>query len=162
MDKSKPMMIIIIALLVLLLGTVVAVTLFLITSFGGDGGPDESGPRITPTPHIQPGDISWHELEEIRTNLLEPPTGRNAFILVSLMVGVNNAAPRAEVQAFELAFNYQRARTIANEVFFSATYSEAKSPEGRAAIEERILNRLQLEFGHLVINVGSREWAVSS
>ncbi|MCL2188145.1 MAG: hypothetical protein FWC16_10245 [Defluviitaleaceae bacterium] len=162
MDKSKPMMIIIIALLVLLLGTVVAVTIFLITSFGNDGTINEQGPMVTPSPILAPGDIYWRELEEIRTNLLDGPN-RPAHIIVSLMVGTNNSSgvPRAEAQALELAFNFQRARTIANEVLFATTYTEAKSPEGRAAIEERILTRLQLEYGHLIVAVSSNEWIVN-
>ncbi|MCL2204775.1 MAG: hypothetical protein FWB88_12645 [Defluviitaleaceae bacterium] len=158
MDKSKPMMIIIIALLVLLLGTVVAVTLYLITSFGGGGGEDV--PRVTPTPILIPSDIEWWELDEIRTNLQEGP-GRNVFIITTVMVGVNTTGPRQEFADLTTNFSYQRARTIANEVLFATTYAEAKSPEGRAAIQERILTRLQLEFGPLVVGVSTPDWSVT-
>jgi flagellar basal body-associated protein FliL len=161
MDKSKPMMIIIIALLVLLLGTVVAVTLFLITSFGGDNTVEDV-PRTTPTPILLPSDIEWRELDEIRTNLLDGPN-RNVYIIASFRVGINNSstASRQDLADLNVAFNYQTARTIANEVLFSTTYTEAKSPEGRAAIEERILARWQLEFGPLIVGIGAREWVVS-
>jgi flagellar basal body-associated protein FliL len=153
------MMIIIIALLVLLLGTVVVVTIYLISAFGGnDGTPD--APLTTPSPLIRPEDIDWtRELEEVRTNLLEGP-GRNVFIVTTVLVGVNTTAPTREMTAFDQAFSFQVARTIVNEVLFSTTYAEAKTPEGRRAIEERIKARLQVEFGPLIVGVRTPEWVI--
>jgi flagellar basal body-associated protein FliL len=161
MNNSKPMMIIIIALLVLLLGTVVVVTIYLVSAFGGDGG-ETNLPRTTPTPIILPSEIEWRELDEIRTNLQGgPPARLSMFIVTTIMVGVNTTASRQELADFDVNFSYSRAQTIANEVLFATTYDEARTPEGRAAIEERILARLQLEFGPLVVGVSSREWAIS-
>jgi flagellar basal body-associated protein FliL len=161
MEKSRPMMIIIIALLVLLLGTIIAVTIYLISTFGGEAVEPEA-PRTTPTPFILPSDIEWWELDEVRTNLLEGPPNRfGVYVVTTIMVGINTTGPRQELADLRVDFSYQRARTIANEVLFATTYAEAKTPEGRAAIEERILNRLQLEFGPLVVGVSTPDWAIS-
>jgi len=160
MDKNKPMMIIIIALLILLLGTVVAVTFYLVSAFGSDNEVD--GPRPGANNRLMPYQIQWRELDEIRTNLLEPPPGRQSvFVIASFMVGVNDTAPNRELSQFDLAFNYSVARSIANEELYRTTYTEARTPEGRAAIEARILSRLQLQFGPLVVDFISRDWAIS-
>jgi flagellar basal body-associated protein FliL len=161
MEKSKPMMIIIIALLVLLLGTVIAVTIYLISAFGGDGS-EVDAPRTTPTPLLQPSDIEWWELDEIRTNLLEPPPNRHsASIVTTVMVGINTTGPNRDLADLRVNFSYQRARTIANEVLYATTFAEARTPEGRAAIEERILARWQLEFGPLVVGISTPDWAIA-
>jgi flagellar basal body-associated protein FliL len=163
MEKSKgsPLMFVIIVLLVLILGTVVAAVIYIISAFGGDDN-DIENPRITPTPIILPEDLEWWELDEIRTNLLDPPPGRHSvFIVTPVLVGINTSAPRRELDALRQNFNFQRARTIANEVFYSATYTEARTPEGRAAIEERILARLQVEYGPLVVQISTPGWAIS-
>jgi len=162
MEKSKPMMIIIIALLVLLLATVVVVTIYLISAFGGDDNVEDA-PRQTPTPVLAAADIEWRELGgEITANLQEPPQGvRSSFVMTQVTVGVNTTAPSRELNEFNTNFSYLRARTIASEVLFSATYAEARTPEGRSAIEERILNRLQLEFGPLIVGVGTPDWVVT-
>jgi flagellar basal body-associated protein FliL len=156
------MMIIIIALLVLLLGTVVTVTIYLVSTFGG-GEAQPDAPRVTPTPLLLPSDIDWsRELDEIRTNLLEPPAGRlSAFIVTTLLVGVNTTVPTRVMNEFNVNFSFQVARTIANEVLFAATYAEAKTPEGRSAIEERITARLQLEYGPVIVGVRTPAWAVN-
>lgn len=159
MDKNKPMMMIIIALLVILLGTIVAVTFYLISAFGGNG--DTDAPRATPTPLIMQRDIIWRELDEIRSNLQEPPPGRhNAHIVATFIVGVNGTASSRELSDFDLNFNYSVARSIADEVLFSSTYAQARSPEGRAAIEEQILSRLQIQFGPLVVSLRASDWVI--
>jgi len=159
-SKGSPLMLVIIALLVLLLATVVVVTIYLVNAFGGDGE-TEDVPRVTPTKLLLPEDIDWtRELEEIRTNLLDGPSGRNAFIVTTILVGVDTTVPRREMDAFNANFSFQRARTIANEVLFATTYTEAKTPEGRDAIEERILARLQIEYGPIIVAISTPNWAI--
>ncbi|MCL2604355.1 MAG: hypothetical protein FWD90_07745 [Defluviitaleaceae bacterium] len=162
MEKSKgsPLMLVIIALLVLLLATVVVVTIYLVNAFGGSGE-EIDAPRTTPVKILMPEDVDWtRELEEIRTNLLDGPQGRNAFIVTTILVGVDTTVPRREMDDFNVNFGFQRARTIANEVLFATTYAEAKTPEGRAAIEERILARLQIEYGPIVVAISTPNWAI--
>lgn len=154
MDKNKPMMMIIIALLVLLLGTIVAVTFYLISTFGGEDEVDT--PVQAPARIVQPNEIDWRELDELRVILQDPPPGRqNVFLIATFLIGVNNTAPSRELSAFDLAFNYTVAQSVINEVLFATPYNEARTPEGRAAVEERILGRLQMEFGPLVVSVRS-------
>jgi hypothetical protein len=164
MEKSKgsPLMIVIIALLLVLLATVVAVTLYLVNAFGSEST-EEDAPRVTPTQILLPEDVDWsRELEEIRTNLLEPPASRqSAYIITTILIGINTTVPRRDMDAFDVQFSYQVARAIANEVLFATTYTEAKTPEGRDAIEGRILARLQIEFGPIVVGVRTPGWAIS-
>ncbi|MCL2499235.1 MAG: hypothetical protein FWE90_02745 [Defluviitaleaceae bacterium] len=163
MEKSKgsPLMLVIIALLVLLLATVVVVTIYLVNAFGGEVD-NTDAPRHTPVKILMPEDVDWsRELAEIRTNLLDPPSGRqSAFIVTTILVGIDTTVPRRVMDDFNVQFNFQVARTLANEVLYATTYNEAKTPEGRDAIEGRILARLQIEYGPIVVGVRTPGWAI--
>jgi flagellar basal body-associated protein FliL len=163
MEKSKgsPLMLVIIALLVLLLATIVAVTFYLVSAFGGNGEEDDA-PRIVPSKILLPHEIDWsRELEEITTNLLNPPPNRNsAFVITTILVGIDTTVPSRDLNAFNVQYSPQVARTIANEVFFGTPYDEARTPEGRAAIEGRILDRLQIEYGPIVVGIRTPGWVI--
>jgi len=167
MDKSKLMMIIIIALLVILLGTVVAVTFFLFNMMGNE---DPTEFHVQP-PTVVAGNISMMDLisvplgdTRISTNLAIGSDGFSGMVMTEVVVGVNGTADEAEVEAFVNAFNSRisLARAIAVEVFGEHTYDQVRTPEGRSALGETIMVRLQENFEtNLIVTVRFSDWALS-
>ena len=163
MDKSKLMMTIIIVLLVLLLGTVVGVTFYLI-NLVGDQRPDDSRTVIE---HDLPpgllGDLIEVSLERKLTNLAVGPGGTSDVVALEVVLGINNTVDAEEVEEFLTSLNDRRrfASSIVIDVVGDFTYEEVRTPEGRNAVGEEIKHRLQAAFGtNLIINVNFPEWLV--
>jgi flagellar basal body-associated protein FliL len=167
MDKSKLMMTIIIALLVLLLGTVVGLAIYFM-SFG-DGidsrdwhqqqfiRPGDRGPSLMDLEIIPLGD-------RVSTNLASGVPGRPSDMVTSYIeVGIDSRGDDGEFNTFVTAFNQRisAARSIAIRVLNDLTYDEVRTTEGQAAAAEVIMRRLQEEFdSELVVRVFFSDWQV--
>jgi len=163
MDKSKLMMIIIIALLVLLLGTVVGVTFYLI-NLVGDDSPENF--HVTdapaPPPHLHFRDLAEVPLgERISTNLAIGDQGTSDLVSVEVVLGVNNTGDQSEIDEFiaSVSDRLGMARGIAISVFGELTYDEVRTPEGQLAAAEEMKSRLQTVFAtNLIVHVGFSDW----
>ena len=163
MEKNKIMMSAIIALLVILLGTVVAVTIYLVSVFGatdqtvGDGFP---GVTVgTRTPSIR--EMYYIELDTIRTNLLEGPGGHPRFVMTDVIILFDATAENRDITAFRQYFSTAIARSIIGDILYNSTYAFVRTPEGRTALEEHILHELQNRFEtNMIVSVMFTDWAV--
>ena len=162
MDKSKLMMTIIIALLVLLLGTVIGVTVFLINLVGDDTASQFEDPLPPPPPH----NLNMMDLHEIVlgdsfiTNLAGPGFATAQF---GVALGIDNTGDVAEFNTFISDFGERinLARGIVNSVFQTLTYEEVRSPEGQTMAQERIKIELQNAFAtNLIIVVSFTDWFI--
>jgi flagellar basal body-associated protein FliL len=163
MDKSKLMMIIIIALLVLLLGTVVGVTFYLINLVGDDGNFN---------PHAieevaSPVNLTLRDLDEVplgtrmSVNLAIGERGTSDTAAFEIVLGINGTGDRSEVDALIADINARQgmARGIVIGVFGDLTYDEVRTPEGRSAAAEEAMTRLQTAFASpLIVLVEFSEW----
>ena len=162
MDKSKLMMIIIISLLVLLLGTVVGVTFYLI-NLVGDGAPEDFHvvDEQAPPPNIGFMDLVEVPLGRITTNLAIGERGTSDTVMLEVILGVNNTVDQSEIDEFVEQMNDRIgfARGQVNTVFGGLTYEEVRTPEGQKAAQEEITSRLQAAFQtNLIIDVQFSEW----
>jgi len=165
MDKSKLMMFIIIALLVLLLGTVVGVTFYLIGLVGDDSLTDFQRVEAAELPPS----LSLMDLREVPlgdrivTNLAIGERGTSDTVATGVILGVNNTGDQGELEEFVDAITerVRMARGIAINVFGDLTYEQVRSPEGQQAAAEEIMSRLQAAFStNLIIHVGFYDWNV--
>ena len=155
MEKSKLLMIIIIALLVLLLGTIVGVSMYALRLFNevgtGDGSGVASGPQVVRI--LNREDISIVSLgDPITTNLQSGADGRARFAVVSVNVGYDNSV-RNESDAFGQLLESQipLARSVALRCLYGKTFDELRDPDGIAELENEILEMLQQEFNTSLI-----------
>jgi len=162
MDKSKLMLIIIIALLILLVGAVLAVGVWFIrtTPVEADWG-DHQAPGVTH--ELSPQDIVWVTLDSITTNLAQGPGGRMDYIVAEVLVGINGTVPQDELESFEATFyrSLALARSEAISTFVSLTLEEVITPEGQNMTAEIIKNRLQVAFeSPLIVSVSFSDWTI--
>ena len=165
MDKSRLMLIIIIALLVILIGTVVGTTLFLLS------GP-EVDPEIfteVPEPVHHPQRISLMDLVEVslgdrfQTNLATGADGRVSVVIAEVVVGLDGEAPIEELEPFMSSFNARMgmARSVIIHEFGNAHFDEVNSPEGQMALAETMTRALQEQFeSNLILRVFFSDWTV--
>ena len=165
MDKSRLMMIIIIALLVILIGTVVGTTLFLLS------GPDPD-PEIfaeVPEPVHHPQRTSLMDMVEVplgerfQTNLATGADGRIAMVIAEVVVGLDGEAPLDELDPFITSFNARigMARSIIIHEFGNAHFDDVNSPEGQMALAETMTRALQEQFeSNLILRVFFSDWTV--
>lgn len=167
MDKSKVMLFVIIGLLVVLIGTVVGVTIFLI---GMVGNGDQEG-FTQPTPPLLEVQMGVMELEEIplgevmTTNLASGPDGRAGQVRAGVVVNVDGRGDEAEFNNFVLAFNARMgtARAVVIDVFSTTTFDDIRTLEGRGAAAEEIRLRLAETFEtNLISQVHFSEWFVQN
>ncbi|MCL2386696.1 MAG: flagellar basal body-associated FliL family protein [Defluviitaleaceae bacterium] len=156
MDKSKMMLVIIIALLVLLLGTVVGVglVLFRMADGGSENFREPRPPGVEAAP--RPGDIRTVSLGQMTANLALGPGGRSDNVIVEIDVGLNALADPSELEDFYAVFTRQTAlaRAVALDVFVSRTYEETRSLEGRRETQEIMKRELQDAFdSNLIVTV---------
>ena len=167
MDKSKMMMGIIIALLVLLLGSVVGVTIFLIGLVGDDNGEDWHDPIPPPPITITLMDLYQFDLgtERILTNTATDPGGTAAGIVqTDVFLGLNNTeeAEGLDELIVQLSERIGFARNIVISVFQSRTYEQMRTPEGQAATKEEIRLLMQEAFAtNLIVSVGFSNWLLT-
>jgi flagellar basal body-associated protein FliL len=155
MDKSKQMMIIIIALLVLLLGTVVGVAVYVVSivnspSIGADAVvPDRESITRDEVTSVPLGS------EPIVTNIPSTTGTRSRFIRVNGWVGYDNTQAKLSDEFGELLNdNIHFARSIMLACVKASTYEELNTPDGLMNLESKILTRLQQEFeSSLIVEV---------
>ena len=165
MDKSRLMLIVIIALLVILIGTMIGTTLFLLS--GNDVDPEIF--VEAPDPVIHPHRTSLMELVEVSlgdrfsTNLTPGQDGRVAIVMAEVVVGIDSLADPVELESFLTAFNARQgmARAVVINEFGKATYEEINSPEGQMALAETMTRALQDQFEtNMILRVFFSNWTV--
>ena len=165
MDKSRLMMIVIIALLVILIGTVVGTTLFLLS--GTDPAPDIFAEVPDPVHHPQRTSLmDMIEVslgERFQTNLATGLDGRVAMVIAEVVVGLDGDAELAELEPFMLSFNARlgMARSVIIHEFGNAHFEDVNSPEGQMALAETMTRALQEQFEtNLILRVFFSNWTV--
>ena len=162
MDKSKMMMAIIIALLVLLLGTVVGVGLYLVSVSAGDTAllAQQQDPVVRGS--LMPEELHTVSLGRMTANLAPNPSGgRGDNLVVEVEVALNATVDASEFDEFYGVFNRSIpiARAEVLNVFVTRTFDEITTLEGREETAEIIKNRLQEAFGsNLIVAVMFPEW----
>jgi len=156
-DKNKKMMILIIGLLVALIGVVIAVAVFILTSLNAEEGVIEPGPIHTNV--LTPADITFIPLSQpIVTNLVSDVGGRERIASLNLNVGITHREEDSDDGAAELISLMEESeavvRSIALDVLREKTFEELSSREATAMLSSQILTRLQDEFQtNLIVNV---------
>jgi len=165
MDKSKIMMFIIIGLLVVLLGTVVGVTFYLINLVGDDN--QEAFNYVAeppPPPNLNLMNLIEVSLgERITTNLAIGERGTSDSVVAEVVLGINNTGDESEVAEFieDINNRIRFARGVVIDVFSGLTYEQVRTTEGRNAVQEEVKLSLQDAFGtNLIIVVHFSEWIV--
>ena len=165
MDKSRLMMIVIIALLVILIGTVVGTTLFLLS--GPDPDPDIFAEVPDPVHHPQRTSLmDMIEVplgERFQTNLATGLDGRVAIVIAEVVVGMDGEAEPEELEPFMMSFNARlgMARSVIIHEFGNAHFEDVNSPEGQMALAETMTRALQEQFeSNLILRVFFSDWTV--
>ena len=166
MDKSRLMLIVIIALLVILIGTVVGTTLFLLS--GNETDPDifaEMPEVVHPAQRTNLMDLIEVTLgERISTNLAATPDGRVAMVLSEVALGIDSQADPSDVEPFIINLNARigMARSIVINEFGRAFYEDINSTEGQLALAETMAVALREAFEtNLIVRVFFSDWKVS-
>ena len=166
MEKGKTMMIVIIALLVLLLGTVIAVSIMLIGSFG-DGTAVEVDQPAQTIRDFSIGDLETISLgASFSTNLaVDPADGVTTHIVrTDVFIAIDTRGDAAELTTLRnnLSLRNAMARSVVINTFLEMTFTDIRSPEGKAAVSEIILDRLQDLFeSNLIVLVSFENWIVN-
>jgi len=151
-DKNKKMMILIIGLLVVLIGVIIAVAIFIITTINSENTVEVINAQQNT---VTPADVTLISLSQpINTNLITDVEGRERVASLNFSVAVNHN----EAGSQELIEVMQRSepiiRDIALNVLRDRTAAEINSREGPNLISTEILIRLQDEFqSNLIYNV---------
>ena len=163
MDKSRLMMIVIIALLVILIGTVVGTTLFLLSRTDADPDIFAQVPDAVHTPQR----IGLQDLVEVplgerfHTNLALGPDGRFGMVVAEVVVGMDGQAAPEELEPFINIFNNRigMARAVVIQEFGNAHFDDINSPEGQMALAESMTRALQEQFEtNLILRVFFSDW----
>ncbi|MDR1663305.1 MAG: flagellar basal body-associated FliL family protein [Clostridiales bacterium] len=157
MEKGKLMMIIIIALLVLLLGTVIGVTLYvtslvnsrLIETNGSNAGTDSQIVKKLERSEITPLSLG----EPFQLNLQKGTDGKDHFIGISVSVGYDNTQKDDSTALGELLANdVFKVRSIVSACIYSKTYDDLRyNSNGLSDLSAEILGRLQEEYNTSLI-----------
>jgi flagellar basal body-associated protein FliL len=155
MEKSKLMMIIIIALLVLLLGTVVGVSLYALKLFNENSDPEARAAANQPqvVKNLTREQITSVSLgDPITTNLQKGDDGKSHFAILSVEVGYDNTV-KNESDAFGLvlAENIKYARSVALSCIYGRKYEELQDMDGLNELAAEILQKLQEGFNSQMI-----------
>ena len=165
MDKSRLMMIVIIALLVILIGTVVGTTLFLLS--GNDPDPDIFAEAPDPIHH--PQRTSLMDMVEVslgerfQTNLATGADGRVAMVIAEVVVGMDGDADVDELGTFIMSFNARlgMARSVIIQEFGNAHFEDVNTPEGQLELAETMTRALREQFeSNLILRVFFSDWTV--
>ena len=162
MDKSKPLMIVIIALLVLVLGAISAASFFLIRSLGKNNAPVVSAEA--PVTKLTIDQIEKVPLKTpISTNLSAGHDGVEHYVKINLAIGVNNTDKNESPKMLSsLESNEMVVRDIVLGVLRSQTYEDLTVPEGQDLLKDNIKTQLQEEFNsNLIVQVYISDLAFS-
>ena len=161
MDKNKPLMIIIIALLVTLLGAVGFASVFLLKISDryteGTVKPAETGIRLT-VDQIEKVPLS----SPISTNLYSV-NGVEHYVKINLSIGINNTDKKASPGMLEsLNRNEMVTRDIVLSILRNQTFDDLSLPEGQELLKDHIKTRLQEEYDtNLIVQVYISDLAFS-
>jgi flagellar basal body-associated protein FliL len=152
LDKNNVMMIVIIALLVILLGTIGFMSVYLIGFFKN---PDEA--RTTEVDDVEQGQLSQDQLLSVAyadavKGTIPGDDGSTHAVTFKVSIAVNNSHKGGEKQAAAMeALLSEReavAKSIISDILYNHTYAEyAETDTIKAALSEEIRHRLALEFG---------------
>jgi len=162
LDKSKPLMIVIIALLVLVLGAISAASFFLIRSLGKNNAPVVSAEA--PVTKLTIDQIEKVPLKTpISTNLSAGHDGVEHYVKINLAIGVNNTDKNESPKMLSsLESNEMVVRDIVLGVLRSQTYEDLTVPEGQDLLKDSIKTQLQEEFNsNLIVQVYISDLAFS-
>jgi flagellar basal body-associated protein FliL len=163
MEKSKLMMIIIMALLVLLLGTVGGVSFYVMNMIRNQPSLADAGSAAQQVAR----NLSIDEMETISlgdtmlTNLARSEGSRQNHYLRASGFIAYDATDRKEAEALAARINenIQFARSIALACIWGSTYEELSETDGPAILADRIRIRLQEEFeSNLIVRVYFEDW----
>lgn len=151
-DKNKKMMMLIIGLLVVLIGVIIAVAIFIITTVNSD--------NIVEVSYVQPNILTPADLtliplsQPINTNLITGVEGRERVASLNFSVAINHNESDSEELITVIKRSEPIIRDIALNVLRDRTAAEINSREGPHLISSEILMRLQDEFqSNLIVNV---------
>ena len=162
MDKSKPLMIIIIALLVVLIGAISFVSVFFIKTMGHES----TGVSGAETPAAQ---LTIDQIEKvplsspISTNLSSGNDGAVHYVKINLSIGVNNTDKKESPKMLaSLQNNETVVRDIVLGIVRSQTYEALTATEGQELLKYNIKTQLQEEFSsNLIVQVYISDLAFS-
>jgi flagellar basal body-associated protein FliL len=157
MEKNKLMMIIIIALLVLLLGTVGAVSFYVLNLVRSQPDPDAPSQIAR---GVTLDEIESISLGEFVTNLAKTEQNKDRLIRISLSLAYDKTDKKAsEALVEKINQHHHIARSIALACILSSTYDELIIPDGLANLADKIRVRLQEEFeSNLIVDVYIDDW----
>jgi len=149
LDKNKIFMIVIIALLVVLIGFMAWFMIFGIPKIMSAQNGDPVVVYETPEPpkKLSAQDITTYSLaSDITSNLLPGTDGKNHVIRLTMGIGVDKTAEdQADILAV-LAANEIIIRDAVSEILASRTMEDLQGAEGKEALSQDILARVQEEF----------------
>ena len=162
MDKSKPLMIVIIALLVILLGAISFVSFYLIRAMGR-----ENSNAVSAEP--QAAQLTVDQIEKvslsspISTNLSRGNDGMDHYVKINFWIGVNNTDKKESPKMLSsLESNEMVVRDIVLGILRKQTYEDLTIPEGQDLLKENIKTQLQEEFSsNLIVQVYISDLAFS-
>ena len=167
MEKSKLMMIFIIVLLLALLGTVVAVSLYVMSMVRNmDGGLAGLGQPTRPSPTRV---LTAEEINNITigspltTNLAYRDGGGRRMIRAQIMVGYDSTQGSDSAAVRSLIENEAEfIRAVLLMEISNSYYEELSASGGRAILADRILRRLQDEYNNnLIVQVVFIDWIIT-
>ena len=166
MEKSKFMMIIILVLLVVLLGTVVTVSMYVLNLVKSQAEMTDAGGarKDTPTKNLSMEEIITVSLgDPITTNLSKGSDGLAHYAKIGVLVAYDNTVKK-ESDAFGEVFNQQLdyARAIALACIYSVTFDDIATTDGKAELANTIKEKLQNAFdSNLIVDVIFKEWTIT-
>ena len=152
MDKNKIFMIVIIALLVVLIGFMAWFMLFgmpQILNAQNNGGGEPQVVYETPEPpkKLSAQDITTFNLaSNITSNLLPSADGKKHIIVLTMGLGIDKTAADQDAMLSLLTANEIIVRDAVSEILASRTMEDLQGAEGKAALSQDILARIQEEF----------------
>jgi flagellar basal body-associated protein FliL len=162
LEKNKLMMISILALLVILLGTIIGVSLYVFKMIHADNAhasaPTENEARLT-LDQIQKVPLS----APISTNLMQDADGSNHYVKLDLAVGVNSTIKDESPEMVEsLANNQMVTRDIILSILRHTTFDDLSKPEGQELLKSDIKTKLQEEYNsNLIVQIYISDLALS-
>jgi len=162
LDKSKPLMITIIALLVILLGAISFASFYFVRTM--EKNASGASNTLTQATHLSVDQIEKVSLSSpISTNLLNGKDGVEHYVKINLSVGVNNTDKKESPRMLSsLKSNEMVVRDIVLAILRNQTYEELTNPDGQDLLKDNIKTQLQDEFkSNLIVQVYISDLAFS-
>ena len=163
LEKSKIMMIVIIALLVVMLATIIVggIFTFRLLRTGGEDVPERIQPiNVT----VSPSELDLINLSSaIVTNLAMGTDGTERFISMGISIGVINTDKKESPVIKDLIISREPlVKDICLAIVGRKTAQELRRPDGKEILADEILAALQQEFGsNLIYSISYSDWRIS-